>query len=199
MRITNCDPTSNMNYRPGLLFQLGTRNVAGSYVYKEILVYEPGADEPVVYDGWVFLNIVSEHDGLDPPLAPNDAFGLYPNNSTVLGPPSCPLTPGVAGGCNRNRCITSSMEDVKALITYWQGANGWKASAVQTRDLCSGNTVRFSFLDPFRVEVYQPADPLNGSDMGMPIVYASVDSIVVAVSASSPEKGVMQPIPFEFP
>jgi hypothetical protein len=199
-----CDPTTNPSYRTGLLFQFGGRSGRTAYVYDEIRIYPTGAAAPTVYEKFVWVNVVSQHADTDPPIQPDLAFGLYPNASTFYTAAGLELacsdvTPYVAGGCSRNRCIAADMDSVQAVLTYWQGVNGWKASASQELGACSGNTTRFSFLDPFTVEVYEPADPINDATMPEPTIFAAVDSIVVAVSTGSPDSPDKQTPPWLYP
>src|SRR5262245_14460718 len=139
-----------LTYRGGLLFQFGFHTKSTSYIYDAILIYPHGAAHPdtVSQRQWAWVNIVSDYaDRPDPPIPPDSAFWLYPNKSTVTATPTCSVTVGTEGGCMRNRCIGSKMKDVRALLTYWQGAAGYRLDAKQVLDACSGNTLWFTMND----------------------------------------------------
>lgn len=184
-------------YRPGVLFQFGNYRVKSAYAYDHISIYETSG-AVTTYGDWVWIDIVSEYpDHRDPPIEPDEALGLYPNE----GLPSTHCEIDTADWCLRSRLISGFMNDVKALMTYWQGEQGYGIAAVQTKDVCSGNEFRFAFNNKFRVDVYQPSDPFTTTSMGTPTTFAlgTVDSIKVFVNTTGTTKNETQPPPWPYP
>lgn len=201
----SCDPSA-VNYRPAVLFQFGEYLAGPDTYFDRILVYKTGETVPQVFEKedaatgeplrW--FNIVSEYaDRPDPPIDPDEIFGLYPDSGL---PGGCEDAP-----CERNRTIHGDMKDVQAVMTYWPGVNGYTMHAEQPKhttgslkDPCGSNRYEFTFHDRFRVEVYAPAFPSAGS----PTVFSlgTVDSIVVETEVDpDPTKDEMQEPPWPRP
>ncbi len=208
---TNAGPWMDMNntfsdvfdeddaktFRPGVLFQLGDYAGMAFYNYLEVRIFE--GSTPTVFKDGVWVNIISEFDEHPgEPMLPDEAFILYPNSNPASGCVADDIN------CLRNRSLHGGMnenDEIKSLMTYWQGPNGYRISAQEEKQPNSGNAFRFTFEDPFRVDVYEPADWNTGPTMGSPIRFkvGDVDSIVVAVSAGPPEKGQLVQPPWPVP
>lgn len=194
--VGECDPTKP-NRRSGLLFQFGTLKGA-MYRYKEIQIH--GA-KPDTFANVVWVNMIAEHSIEGKPIEPAKALGLYPNKSNQPDP-NCPECANQPEECRRTRLLNPYLS-FGALLTFWQGPSGWSATAKEEKNPCTGNSFRFSFTDPFRVEVYSLTADANGNPViGVPREYAvgEVDSVVVVVEENpAGDLGKIQDPPWLYP
>jgi hypothetical protein len=189
--VEECDGP-NVTYRPGILFQFGLYRVNSSEVFTDVeIVLSSGRSASYGEGHWI--NIVADYPGRPAePIDPDDAFALFPNDVFT---PTC--EEDLADGCLRNRLINAHLKSVSVLMTYWQGASGYRTSARQTKTSCSGNEFAFTFNDPFRIDVYRN----DGDSMTHLQLFRSVDveSVRVNTALGSSDKNQTQPPPWEYP
>jgi len=185
-----CDP-DDPNYRPGVLFQIGYY-AKSRRVYDGIEIHlDDGTVDP--YDDFVWINIVGDYPGRSGDVIEGEnIFALFPN--TVFDP-SC--DEDFTSTCFRNRLINSHMTRIGALITYWQGDDGYRVSAVQTMGECYGNEFTFTFNDSFGVDVYEVVD--DAVTFKKHYDSKELSQILVTTVLGSSDKNETQPLPWDYP
>jgi hypothetical protein len=166
-----------------LLFQLG--EFAGSLVKFEDVEFLTEGGTFVKHDllrngriarNWKWINIVPA--GLDcRPIDPESATKLY-----SIEPAKQCDQPG--RDCPRDRRLHWDMKSPRGILTYWQGAHGWRLAAGD--GITNGfNRLTFSFLDPFVIEVY--ADSLGSEDKPL-LVLSSEEARTIRIVNTTPRK-----------
>jgi hypothetical protein len=121
-----------------------------------------------------WINVLRDPAGSPPPMDPGKhEFVLYPNNVYVNGPcknvdacadkafscDGCATQMGaLVPGCLRQRLLHADFH-LTSILTYWQGPGGYSTDTQQTasssRSGQTRNSYKFTFKDPFAVDVYK--------------------------------------------
>jgi hypothetical protein len=196
-----------VGYSTGLLFQvgdfdgppradsLGARD-GTRFLLDKITFHLKGQPlwNPLERDDPVFwINIVSDYPGHLDPISPPDALELYPNPRYDNDP--CPEI-NAPVRCLRHRTIHEGTRYLFGIITYWQGANGYRIAARQD-DQHFANRYKFWFEDDFRVEVYQVTD--SGLTLVKTFAKGEIDQIKLERMTNGPQDGDKQDPPWPDP
>jgi hypothetical protein len=170
----------------GILFQLGMYK--GATRLFSVAELERTTGEITSYDSGSFtwINIVAQKDigsetECPEPMAPQSAFLLFPKDDPVDG----------------REKIHDDFLPV-AIITYWQGGQGWKLESNVLPMTPPYDEHRFWFRDPFRVEVYKAVQAEGQWRMELVRRYEDVRQIRL-LSQTTPELGTKQDPPWRYP
>jgi hypothetical protein len=156
----------------GVLFQIADYDESPEGVFYRVellddtgevveLLDDTGEVEKLDRSSFFWINIVSEPSAQVAPMQVDDVFKLYPNEKQFEVDP-CP--PDLENPCLRNRKLHASTTKILGLITYWQGAGGYRVTAKppgSSPDPTESNQFEFWFEDPFTVEIYR----INGTQV----------------------------------
>jgi hypothetical protein len=210
-------PNDDWRYRPGILFQLGEYE-EGRYTLAGIVVHTVAGSEDTYSAGeFSWVNVVSDSVDAGTPIQPLHAFWLYENSNPYptlcdavnacqnTDQPFCQCDSSVpnCGGdpdkivkldpkCLRLRNL-HAFHSTTAILTYWQGPNGYSISASQLGVGLDSthNAYSATFKDRFKVSVYKATGIAGAQTMTLVKNYAvgEVERIDVIGLSTSPNHG----------